>query len=664
MKFSTALVLLATLSTTVSAVSATGYFGYDIPEYPTVAESSMDWPAKPELDHLDDCKGINVGANTKLDRTIVVDHCLLDCKGYTLRGPNLDPVVYVRNGGQLVNCPIKVEQWKTGVVCDDGDCFLIDVSCQGDKNFDECVLVKNRAKDVVILKLEAVDPNGAYGLRAINAYTANIWLEASNIQKQRKDGVLAKGVNNLILSHDIVSANKRDGVDVRNVAKYVVALESNFNENGDEGFDTKRVRNFLFAYSEASRNHANGLEVTATCKANVGLFYSRLDENGVGTAENEDDKQNGLLLEGPKKVEMVQMYAKANKGDGFKMNNVYFLDVKDSQAVQNEADGFDLRHITSTKLYQVTANENYLTGVRSSGNGELYVEDNSEFYQNGVDARFDSKQRSGILISNTKKAFISETSSYKNGGYGFFTNNVPEIYIEYTKAYENHDDGFDIETSADVDIQYETISYNNKANGFTLTDVTQLTINDHVKASYNAKRGFDIQDVDHVKVYKTDSIYNDEDGFYVSAVQYFYAEGSVSAYNGKDGIFVDNGKVHTEVEYNDVIACENKDDGMVFQEGFDDGSFWFTPNYDVISCFNHDLDLQFDGIIDVTFGSSDFVASEPGPATASSVQARSFGGVNDITADTCADKNGDENTQACKDLSIAPCPAHFKCPTF
>ncbi|KAG7345931.1 hypothetical protein IV203_004998 [Nitzschia inconspicua] len=639
MNLSTAIALITTATTTISGVFG-GYYDYEIPAYPDVAENTMAWPAKPEFVPLNACKGIHVGLDTKFDYTIEVDHCLLDCNGYALRGQGLDPVVYVRNGGQLVNCPINVEQDSTGVVCDKGDCFLLDVSCHGEKNFDECVLIKNRARNVVMLLLEAIDPNGANGVRALQACDANIWLEGSNIQNQRKDGVSVTKIKNLIMNHNEISYNGLSGVDARNVANYVVALASYFNDNGDKGFDAKRTKNFLFAFNEANRNQKK--RVTGDDKSN----------------------KNGLYIEGPNKVEIVDVYAQYNHGDGFNMNNVHYLMVRNSYAAYNKADGFDLRRITNAKIYKVDAYQNYLAGLRSFANGELYVEDSSVFYENGLDTSVASKDRSGLFVAKTKKAFISETSSYKNGGYGYFVYDVSELYIEYTKAYENYDDGFDIETSAEVEILNDTTSVNNQGNGFTLTDIARLYISEHIQASYNENRGFDIQDVGHVEIRATDSFKNKADGFYLSAVQYISAEGSVSAHNGKDGIFIENGKVPTEVVYDDVVACENGDDGMVFQGGFDDESFWFTPKYDVFSCDNHDLDLQFDGIVDVSFVSSDSAASEKASYTASDgVHANEYRGINDITADTCADKNGDEHVQPCKDLNIAPC-AYFVCPSF
>jgi hypothetical protein len=662
MKFVIAIALIAEMTSALTL--STDYFGYEIPEYPAVPETSLTWASKPLIAPLELCKGIGVDASSKFDFTIEVDQCLLDCKGYALRGQGVDPVVYVRNGGQLVNCPIEVEQYSTGVACDDGDCILVDVSCQGNKDFDDCVLVKKDAKDVVILHLNAEDPNGTYGVRAINARDANLWIEVSKIQNQRKEGVLATQIKSLIMSHVDISYNGWDGVDARNVANYVIALASFFNDNGDEGFDTKRIKNFLFAASEANRNKRNGLAIVATSHAYVGIFDSHFDNNGLDTAEDEDNNQNGVFIEGPNKVEIATSYAQYNKGDGYNLNNIHFSTVTQSYASYNEADGFDLRRISEAKLSNVNSFQNYLAGVRSIANGELYVEDSSSFYENGQDTRFKSRDRSGLAVINTKKLFIRETLSFQNVGYGVFADAVPEVYVEYTQAYENHDDGFDIATATDVDIKYETTSSKNKGNGFSLNDITRLSIAENVKAFQNDLRGFDIQDVDHVEIHKTDSFKNLEDGFYVSAVQYLYVEESFGSRNGKDGFVVNNGNVHAEVVYSNVVACENQDDGMVFQDGIDDGSFWFTPNNDVISCQNHDLDLQFDGVFDVSFGPSDVQESDVQTTSATtSVQARNSGGINDITADECADKNGNENVQACKDLNLSPC-LDFACPTF
>jgi nitrous oxidase accessory protein NosD len=660
MKFSIAIALIPSMASALTL--SADYFGHEIPEYPSVPETAFTWISKPLIAPLELCNGISVDSNARFDHTIEVDHCLLDCKGHDLRGRGVDPVVYVRNGGQLVNCPIEVEKDSTGVVCDNGDCILVDVSCQGDKNFDECVLVKKDAKDVIILLLNAEDSNGTYGVRAIQAYDANLWIEASKIQNQRKDGVLVTQIKSLIMSHVDISYNGWDGVDARNVANYVVALASYFNDNGDEGFDTKRIKNFLLATSEANRNKRNGLEIVATSDAYVGIFDCHFDNNGLGTADNEDPNQSGALIEGPDKVEIAKSYAQYNKGDGYNLRNVHFLTVTESYASYNEADGFDLRRITEAKLFKVNSFQNYLTGVRYTASGELYVEDNSSFYENGQDTLLTSRDRSGLTVINTKKVFILESSSYQNGGYGFFTDAVSEIYIEYTQAYDNHDDGFNITTSTDVDIKYDTASSNNKGDGFALRDITRLSISEHVKAFLNEFRGFDIQDVDRVEIRKTDSFKNLEDGFYVFAVQYLHLEESFGAHNRKDGFFVDNGNVHAEVVYKNVVACENQDDGMVFQDGIDERSFWFTPNNDVFSCDNYDLDLQFDGVFDVSFGPSDVVEEsiEQSPTTTTNL---SVGGVNDITADTCADQNGDENVQACKDLNISPC-SNFVCPTF
>ncbi|KAL3908234.1 MAG: hypothetical protein SGILL_008558, partial [Bacillariaceae sp.] len=461
-----------------------------------------------------------------------------------------------------------------------------------------------------------LDSNGKHGVKAVEAYRANVFLIDSEIQNQRMDGVLATGINNLIMWKVSSSFNRADGVDVRNVATNAIALVSTFSGNYDDGFDSKHgAKNTLLYLSELNDNQHNGLEVEASVNDYITVIATHFDNNGYGTTDNEKNERNGMYIEGSYKVDVVNSLAEYSKGDGYKMNNIQYLTVDNSKAAYNQADGFDLRHVNDARIYSVESYQNYLTGLRALGNGEIYIEQDSSFYENGLESQVDYRNRSGLYIQNMKTAYISETSAYDNQGDGFALLNVADVDIEYSKAERNGDDGFDIETSASVDIKYETIAADNADIGFQLKDIARLYVDDYIKAYDNGGRGFDIRDVDHVEIYKTESYKNGKDGFYTFEVQFFYVQESQAVQNGKDGFFVDNGQVHSEVIYDKVIACENHDDGMDFQEGFDDGSLWFTPEEDVFSCDNKQLDLQFDGEIDVSFGTADLVAPSDIQAT-------------------------------------------------
>ncbi|KAL3909129.1 MAG: hypothetical protein SGILL_008211 [Bacillariaceae sp.] len=642
----------------VSTVSGTS-FSYDIPAYPDVPETTLSWPAYPAIPHVPDCD-IHVGPSSSFSDTLVVDHCLLDCHGHAIRGHGTDPAVVVRNNGILYNCPIDVEQHSTGVKCDDGNCFLLDVSCHGDKNFNECVLVKNHAENVVIAGLTAKDSNGKFGVQALEAYDANVFIIASEIKNQRNDGVKAVRINNLVTAFLKSTYNEGDGIDAYLVNHFVVLLASEFSYNYDEGIDATRPEKLLIAASEAKNNKHNGLEASGSSGDYINIIGSYFDNNGFGAPQGDQYKKerNGMYIEGTEKVDIWSTRAEYNKGDGYFLKTTKYVNLYDSYAAYNQADGIDLRHIHEAKLDSVNAYQNYLTGLRAVGNGEIYVEHNSNFYENGqTPASFEANNLAGINIKNMQKAYIDETSSYDNHGDGVVLKNVADVDIKYSYAERNGDDGFDIETATYVDISYETYAANNGENGFRLKDIGELKIDEDVKSYGNHGRGFDLRDVDHAEIYKTKSYNNGKDGFYALEVQYFSVQESESVNNEKDGFFMDNGNINAQVNFHNVIACNNHDDGMDFQEGFDDGTLFFDPSDQIFSCDNRQLDLQFDGVIDVNIGStSDLVGPTPSNRRRATVFA-------DITADTCADKNGDENIQECKDLEIAPCD-HFVCPSY
>jgi hypothetical protein len=658
MKFNSATTLLVTMMAAVSDVSATSSFGYDIAAFPEVPDTTLTWSSVPDIPHVPPCEHIDVSPHSTFFHTIEVDHCLLDCRGNAIRGQGLDPAVRVRNNGILYNCPIDVDRYATGVLCDQGDCFLLSISCQGNKDFNECVLVKNHAENVVIAGMSAVDSNGKHGVNALEAYNANLYIIESEIKNQRNDGIKALRIQNLYVSYVNSSSNKGDGVDMYDM-NFAMVLESQFYNNVDEGIDATRILDFLVALSEAKDNLNNGLEIIASSQDYVNIIDSYFDSNGFGTKKTKE--RNGVYIEGPHEVDILRTRAEYNNGDGVFLQNAQRLAVDSSYAAYNGADGFDLRHMTDANFYSVESYENNLAGLRAVGNGEIYIEQQSKFYQNGKDSRHEYHDRAGVTIKNMRKVYIDETDSYDNSGDGFVVLNVADVDIQHSKSERNENDGFNIATSANVEIKYETAAANNGDAGIRLKDIDYLKFDEHVKAYENRGRGFDLRDIGHADVYKTDSYKNGNDGFYAFEVQYFNVQESDAVENGKDGFFIDNGNVHTEVNFNDVVACNNLDDGMDFQEGFDEGTLLFDPSDGVFACFNHELDLQFDGVIDVNIGGTfDLVAPASSRIQGSSNHRAIYA---DISADTCGDKHGNVDIQECKDLEIAAC-GDFVCPTY
>ena len=289
MKFNTATAFLISMMSAVSAVSGIS-FSYDIPAYPDVPETSLSWPAYPDYPNVPDCD-IHVDSGSKFSETLVVDHCLLDCKGHAIRGHGTNPAVVVRNNGILFDCPIDVERHSTGVQCDDGNCFLFDVSCEGDKDFNECVLVKNHAENAVIVGLTAIDSNGKFGVQALEAYDANVFIIESTIKNQRNDGVKAVRINNLITAYLNSNDNKGDGIDAYLVNHLVILLESTFNNNNDEGIDVTRAENLLIYASEANDNKRNGLEASGSSGDYINIIGSYFDKNGFGAPQGDQYKK-------------------------------------------------------------------------------------------------------------------------------------------------------------------------------------------------------------------------------------------------------------------------------------------------------------------------------------------------------------------------------------
>mmetsp|Transcript_7001 Transcript_7001/g.20298 ORF Transcript_7001/g.20298 Transcript_7001/m.20298 type:complete len:1066 (+) Transcript_7001:843-4040(+) len=477
------------------------------------------------------------GVSNSLEKPLVVDACSLDCKFGTLQSTVRDaPIVAVRNGGSVTNCKVALVKekdlfeedltlggdatipptslftyyataaqtggttaWGTyydqvkhhdpttacGFLCDQGDCFLGQVSCtaiptDGDLNLPmmrECVLVRPGAGTVRITRSPQPEaksksesesnnndivppPNAQMSMaplvgktgdvrRIVSAY--GIVVDAGpNPEKESSSETATKHPDfryytpgndedltktRLLVDGVRIENQAYDGIKIVGGANTVRITDSDVTYNGKDGIEVQEgqgLKVLAVMGGSLSDNGRNGIHVAA---------------NRPYSDETSDGSTSGVGWD-PLEILIADADVGSNGEDGvLVMGNRVKEVVLDGVKVQDNAlDGIDVWNAGAVRLQGVVSKHNAQNGLAVEAIGAEVEIANSVFVGNGGDLQNSDGpwKNAGIYMWLSKSATITNSVSNGNGMDGIRIYDVADISLEGVDVIHNGDDGIQI----------------------------------------------------------------------------------------------------------------------------------------------------------------------------------------------------------------------------
>jgi hypothetical protein len=427
------------------------------------AELSSGWYSQQPQDNIPICSldlfenNDSTGSIIRND-SIIVDGCLLDCGGKTIKSAvtGESNSVIIRNGGHVKDCPLlllklapieptsapgtsagsstatyeekKLDDQITGFLCDEGDCTLTYVSCNIPYEplvFSECVLVKSGATTVTInggLVTDKEKLTSSYGIvvdaggsdAAINDESEDnnkktkLFVHNVTIVNQDFDGIkILNGVETIRITDSILSKNRGDGIEVKGGSglKFLAIIGGSIENNGDDGIDVYQFRRGSDEY---------------IVDAVVDMIISDVVVNNNG--------EDGIRIARVNKVIIDDVTIDTNGLDGINVQSANVINIQGIISKNNVQNGFSTEAIDS----DVTIT-------------------NSVFLNNGNDIQNKADgfwKRSGVYTWLTKSVIITNTVSNGNRMDGFLIYDSPTLILSYVDAMRNGNDGIQVRESS------------------------------------------------------------------------------------------------------------------------------------------------------------------------------------------------------------------------
>jgi hypothetical protein len=422
--------------------------------------------------------------------TVTVNACRLNCQGHVIRSSVSQdrPILIVQNGGRVENCALllvapatnitaripmndgsdkdnlgsvgsgigggggkaaieNVYVPTTGVVCNDGDCALHNVSCSVSlsarkeyRYVNHCIRVEAGAGHVDIVGGSVVDDYGEFGI-VVNATNNNddtstrrrdsddrttttttlsggspttVSIRDFQIRNQEKDAILILGGASSIQITDCdIQNNGGDGIEVRggHGLDFLGIFGGNILENGDDGVDLDQS---VYSKSNIVANKNNSINGAV------------MEVVIAGTTILNND-QDGILIQNANKVTLDSIVTKRN-GDG----------------------GISVTRVNTLELNNVVANANVQNGLAVEAKDSVLTVTSSTFNNNGrADAdETDRFERAGVYLWLVKEATFTNVVSNNNFD-GFSIHDVEFLTMKDVDAMMNRNDGFQIIKYAD-----------------------------------------------------------------------------------------------------------------------------------------------------------------------------------------------------------------------
>ena len=435
-----------------------------------------------ESDNIDRYPLASFTSGSIIYDSIIVDGCLLDCGGKTIRSSitsDYSSSVIIRNGGHVKDCPLllsevmqpysqtfaptlssssfgtssstyaetlssssfgtssgtyvenKLNDQITGFLCDEGDCTLTNVSCNISDGsslvFRECVLVKSGAATVTINGGLVTDQEKLISLYGIvvdagNGSDAAVDDDESEDNNRKKIQLFVRNVT--------IVNQRFDGIKILNGVETIRITDSIVSNNRGDGIEVKGDSGlkFLAIIGGAIENNGkNGIEVFQfRRRGSDDSIVDAVVDTVITDVVVNDNGENGIRI------------VRANK-----------VVIDDVTIGRNGLNGIDVQSANVINIQGIISKNNAFNGFSTVAAGSDVTITNSVFLNNGYDIQnIVFWKRSGVYTWRTKSVVITNTVSNGNSMDGFLIYNSPTLIMSYVDAMRNGNDGIQVRESS------------------------------------------------------------------------------------------------------------------------------------------------------------------------------------------------------------------------
>lgn len=408
-----------------------------------------------------------------LDKTLVVDGCLLDCENKILRSTvDVGSLVKIRNGGHVKNCNvqfIKKKNLQEGLAKIDG--LEIDLDSEDDEEFSGTIQPTSwgtyYASSEASQRLTYYNKATSFYNNAVAGFLCERGdcnlenSECSGIESEpnappaslllmQQCVLILKGAENVRIEGGLVKSYNRP-VSIMGIVV-----------NAGEKAEDAKVRLFVDNVTIQSQV-GNGILVAGGASA-VRISESTVSGNGLsGIVVNhrygidsfavlggsiEDNGKNGIDLIAEAQVLISDVLLKTNGEDGVKVRRVENLSIDNAIIDENRMTGINIWNAKTISLQGVISKNNYQNGLSLEASDAIVDIANSVFLENGFNlGQSPQWKRAGIYAWLAKKITITNSVSNGNSMDGIIIYDVNDLEFTGVDTMKNGNDGIEIRES-------------------------------------------------------------------------------------------------------------------------------------------------------------------------------------------------------------------------
>lgn len=365
-----------------------------------------------------------------------------------------------------------------GFLCDEGDCFLENVSCsvvhEDDMDIDgnsknknalpasyrpspgsllvmrECVLVKSGAADVTVKGGLVTEDD-----RIVTMYGIVVDAAKSNEEEEDEDEAIqapveeeGEGEENqtttttttrLFVDNVTIENQAFDGIKIIGGVETVRITDSTLSGNGNNGIDVDGGGDGLELFAvfggSIENNGKSGIDVSQRRR--------RRRSKSIDKEEESLDTETEMVI--------ADVSINNNQGNGILVVRVDKVAIDNTVLDGNRFNGIDVREANAISLQGVVSKNNVQNGLSVEAIGADVDIKNSIFLANGYDLdnnRSPHWKRAGVYMWLSKRVTITNSVSNNNSMDGFLIYDVPNLSMIDVDAMRNGDDGVQIRESS------------------------------------------------------------------------------------------------------------------------------------------------------------------------------------------------------------------------
>ena len=462
------------------------------------AELSSGWysPQQPQ-DTIPICSvDLRTGSNAVINDSIIVDGCLLDCGGNTIKSFITGWSSFIiRNGGHVKDCPLLLLERMTPIE----STFAPTLSSSS--------MGTSSATYVETLSSSSADTSSATDVETLSSssFGTSSGTDEENKLNDQITGFLCDEGDCTLTN---VSCNISDGSSLvfrecvlvksgaatvtingglvtdqeKLTSKYGIVVDAGGSGSDaavdDESEDNNRKKIQLFVRnvtivnqrfdgikilngvetiritdSIVSNNRGDGIEV----KGDSGLKFlaiigGAIENNGKNGIEVFQFRRRGSddsIVDAVVDTVITDVAVNKNGEDGIRIVRVNKVVIDDVTIGTNGLNGIDVQSANVINIQGILSKNNAHNGFSTEAVGSDVTITNSVFLNNGYDNKnIGVWKRSGVYTWRTKSVVITNTVSNGNSMDGFLIYNSPTLIMSYVDAMRNGNDGIQVRESS------------------------------------------------------------------------------------------------------------------------------------------------------------------------------------------------------------------------